>query len=53
MGTEKRQTEGDPEKDYQFKEGRLFFTRRIERKLFFLLTVIMMLYGTLVKIGIF
>ncbi len=53
MDMEKKRTEADPEKDYQFEEGTLFFTRKAERKFFFLLTVIMLLSGILVKTGIF
>ena len=38
--------------DFCYRDGRLYFTRQVERRLFFGGTVIMLLYGLLVKIGI-
>ena len=35
-----------------YRNGRLYFTKEFERKLFFVLTVIMMLWGALAKIGL-
>jgi hypothetical protein len=35
-----------------YRDGRIYLTREFERKLFFVLTVIMMLWGALTKIGL-
>jgi len=36
-----------------WREGRLYFTRRMERRIFFGLTLGMLAWGVLVKLGVF
>lgn len=40
-------------KSATWREGRLYFTRRMERRIFFGLTLIMLAWGVLVKLGVF
>jgi hypothetical protein len=40
------------DKHMSFKKGRMHFSKEIERKLFFFLTLAMVMMGLLVKIGI-
>lgn len=37
---------------FSYRDGRLYFTGRFERRLFFVGTIIMMFWGLLVKVGI-
>jgi hypothetical protein len=36
-----------------YHDGKLYITRGFERKLFFVLTVVMMIWGVFTKIGLF
>ena len=42
-----------PEKIIQYENGKIYFSREVERKFFFILTLIMLFAGLLVKIGLF
>jgi len=37
----------------QYKSGKTYFSRQVERKFFFILTIIMLLLGLLAKAGLF
>lgn len=41
-----------PEKPFCYHEGRLYFSRQLERRVFFFMTVAMLVWGLLEKIGI-
>ncbi len=43
----------EPQKPIHYDRGRIYFTRRMERKVFFVLTLIMLGAGILYKLGIF
>lgn len=47
-------TEPTPKPDPTFirRDGRLYFSRRTERKLFFILTLLMLLLGILHRLGV-
>jgi len=41
-----------PNKRLHFKDGRLYFSKDMERKFFFALTVVMLLIGACFKLGV-
>jgi len=43
----------EPNKPIQYHRGRVYYTRRVERKVFFVLTLIMLIAGVLYKLGVF
>jgi len=43
----------EPENPLHYENGRIYFTRRLERKIFFVLTLFMLGAGILYKLGIF
>lgn len=43
----------NPRKTLYYENGRLYFTKTAERRVFFLLTFIMLLIGVLYKSGLF
>ncbi len=43
----------EPEKPICYEKGRIYFTRRIERKVFFALTLVMLGAGLLYRLGLF
>ena len=50
MGLEEKDR---PKKTIQYKNGKIYFSREMERKFFFILTVIMLLLGIFAKAGLF
>jgi hypothetical protein len=36
-----------------YRDGKLYITKVFERKLFFVLTLVMMIWGVFIKIGLF
>ena len=50
MGLEEKDR---PRKMIQYKNGKIYFSRAMERKFFFILTVIMLLMGLFAKVGLF
>ena len=42
----------EPENPLHYEKGRIYFTRRLERKIFFLLTLFMLGAGILYKLGV-
>jgi hypothetical protein len=42
-----------PQKRFQYKNGKIFFSREMERKFYFILTILMLLVGLLAKVGLF
>jgi len=43
----------EAKKPIHYDKGRIYFTRRMERKVFFVLTLIMLGAGILYKVGVF
>ena len=43
----------ESQKMIQYKSGKTYFSRQVERKFFFILTIIMLLLGLLAKAGLF
>ena len=43
----------EPQKPIHYDRGRIYFTRRMERKVLFVLTLFMLGAGILYKLGIF
>ncbi|MFZ5569206.1 MAG: hypothetical protein ACOZF0_02295 [Thermodesulfobacteriota bacterium] len=37
---------------FHYRDGRLYFSRQLERRLFFAGTIIMLIWGFIVKIGL-
>lgn len=53
MFREKGEEKGEATaKPMVYREGRLYFTRRMERRIFFGLTLLMLAWGVLVRLGI-
>ncbi len=48
-----RENRKKEEKAILYEEGRLYFTRALERKIFFGLTLLMLLWGILTRFGFF
>ncbi|MFO7497161.1 MAG: hypothetical protein R6X05_16165 [Desulfobacterales bacterium] len=42
-----------PARRRMLRDGRIYFSRQTERKLFFILTLIMLLLGLLFQLGVF
>jgi hypothetical protein len=42
-----------PQKGFQYKDGKIFFSKETERGFFFILTILMLLLGLLAKAGLF
>lgn len=42
-----------PKKLIQYKDGKIYFNREMERKFYFILTILMLLLGLLAKVGLF
>ena len=42
-----------PERDLYLKDGRIYFTKALERKIFFFLTIVMLGFGVIYKTGLF
>lgn len=49
---QKNQKDETPVKSVTWREGRLYFTQRLERGIFSGLTLIMLVWGVLVKLGV-
>ena len=41
------------EKMIQYKDGKIYFSKGVERKFYFVLTILMLLLGLLAKAGVF
>ena len=39
-------------KHIRYDSGRLYFSDKVERRLFFLMTIVMLFWGVLIKIGL-
>ena len=48
----KKETEQGHEKAVCYKNGKIYYSKDAEKKLFFILTIMMLLAGILVKAGI-
>ena len=53
MEESRREDACEPDKVLVYKNGKIHFRKTTERKLFFVMTLIMLLLGILVKLGLF
>ena len=52
MTTAKIKATPNPERAFISRKGRIYFSRQTERRLFFVLTLIMLLMGLLFRLGV-
>ncbi len=45
--------DGEKKSHFIYKDGKLHFSKELERKVFFFMTIIMLLAGLFVKAGVF
>jgi hypothetical protein len=52
MTTSKIEARPKPERTFMRRDGRIYFSRQTERKLFFILTLVMLVVGVLYRLGV-
>jgi len=52
MTTSKIEATPKPERAFMRRDGRIYFSRQTERKLFFILTLVMLVVGILYRLGV-
>ncbi len=53
MNHDRHDNKAGPQKGFQYKDGKIFFSKETERGFFFILTILMLLLGLLAKAGLF
>jgi hypothetical protein len=53
VGKDRRGFIIEQKKGILYKNGKMYFTREMERKFYFILTILMLLLGLLAKTGLF